>query len=164
MKVMSDGYMYGHNCSTDGYKTVLGSGGCETQLNMKRSEFMGDIRESFRLSRRQSQLALQCRNLAQYQIHPVLRYGGTVSLSDAGPSCNTERKLRLESGLLNTSRVSTYKINVLKRPPGGKLLMMLTFTQPVNVTSVNIGENQHMTSLVVGGGESPKKDEVTEVA
>ena len=95
----------------------------------------------------------------------VLRYSYTeVRYQILGQVATLKRKLRLESGLLNTSRVSTYKINVLKRPPGGKLLMMLTFTQPVNVTSVNIGENQHMTSLVVGGGESPKKDEVTEVA
>ena len=44
MKVKSDGYMYGHNCSTDGYETVLGSGGCETQLNMESSEVVGDFR------------------------------------------------------------------------------------------------------------------------
>ena len=96
MKVMSDGYMYGHNCSTDGYEMVLGSGGCETQLNMKRSEFVGDFRESFRQSRLQSQLAFQCCNLAQYLIPPVLRYGGMVS--DTGPSCNTETQIEIGVG------------------------------------------------------------------
>ena len=42
--VNSDGYMYGHNCSTDGYETIPGGGGCETQLNMESSEVVGDFR------------------------------------------------------------------------------------------------------------------------
>ena len=47
VRVMSDGYMYGHNCSTDGggYEIVPGTGGCETQLNMERTELVGDFRE-----------------------------------------------------------------------------------------------------------------------
>ena len=45
VRVMSDGYMYGHNCSTDGYETLPGrGGGCDTQLNMERSEVVGDHR------------------------------------------------------------------------------------------------------------------------
>ena len=48
VRVMSDGYMYGHNCSTDsggGYEIVPGTGGCETKLNMERTDVVGDFRE-----------------------------------------------------------------------------------------------------------------------
>ena len=46
---------------------------------------------------------------------------------------------------LNTCRVSSYKIIVLKRPPGGNLIMRLTFTQPVNTTSVTISGDEPVT-------------------
>ena len=46
---------------------------------------------------------------------------------------------------LNTCRVSSYKIIVLKRPPGGNLIMRLTFTQPVNKTSVTISGDEPVT-------------------
>ena len=46
---------------------------------------------------------------------------------------------------LNTFRVSTYKMMVLKRPPGGNLIMRLTFTQPVNTTSVTISGDEPVT-------------------
>ena len=42
-------------------------------------------------------------------------------------------------------RVSTYKMMVLKRPPGGNLIMRLTFTQPVNTTSVTISGGEPVT-------------------
>ena len=42
-------------------------------------------------------------------------------------------------------RVSTYTMMVLKRPPGGNLLMRLTFTQPVNTTSVAISGDEPVT-------------------
>ena len=45
VRVKSDGFMYGHNCSTDGgYEIVLGTGGCETRLNMERTEIVEDFR------------------------------------------------------------------------------------------------------------------------
>ena len=46
---------------------------------------------------------------------------------------------------LDTFRVSTYKMMVLKRPPGGNLIMRLTFTQPVNTTSVTISGAEPVT-------------------
>ena len=46
---------------------------------------------------------------------------------------------------MNTSRVSTYKLVVLKSPPGGNLLMRLTFTQPVDAASVKIVGNDPVT-------------------
>ena len=46
---------------------------------------------------------------------------------------------------LKTCRVSTYKMMVLKRPPGGNLIMRLTFTQPVNTTAVTISGGEPVT-------------------
>ena len=46
---------------------------------------------------------------------------------------------------LKTCRISVYKMMVLKRPPGGNLIMRLTFTQPVNTTSVTISGDASVT-------------------
>ena len=94
VKVISDGYMYGRNCSTIGYEIVNGTGGCETKLSMEKSVVLGGF------------------------------------------------------------RVSTYKVMVLKRPPGGNLVMRLTFSQPVDTASVKIdpadvAQSMSNTSLVV---------------
>ena len=47
--VTSDGYMFGHDCSTAGYETVPGNGGCDTELNLERSEVVGTFREEFKI-------------------------------------------------------------------------------------------------------------------
>ena len=49
--VTSDGYMFGHDCSTAGYETVPGNGGCDTELNLERSEVVGTFREAFKILR-----------------------------------------------------------------------------------------------------------------
>ena len=46
--VTSDGYMFGHNCSTAGYETVPGNGSCDTELNLENSAVVGNFREAFK--------------------------------------------------------------------------------------------------------------------
>ena len=49
MTVASDGYMFGHNCSTAGYEPVPGNGSYDTKLNLELSEVVGNFREALKI-------------------------------------------------------------------------------------------------------------------
>ncbi len=46
-----------------------------------------------------------------------------------------------------TTRTSTYKINVNKSPPGGSVILMITFSHPVNTSTVTVSGDVRFISL-----------------
>ncbi len=82
MTVLSDGYLYGHDCSTGGVYEAIEGG--------------------------------------------------------AGAGCGSPVLSQISSVTNASHRVSTYKINVEKSPPGGSAVLMLTFSQPVTTAIVKI--------------------------
>ena len=56
----------------------------------------------------------------------------------SGGGCGTPQITQMDSKLVGSNIESKYKITIEKNPPGGSAALLLTFSQPVDVTSVVI--------------------------
>ena len=56
----------------------------------------------------------------------------------SGGGCGTPQITQMDSQLVGSNIESKYKITIEKSPPGGSAALLLTFSQPVTLTSVVI--------------------------